>query len=425
VGLFLRTAGAVVIWLLIWAPWQYRGAALFWRCLTSALIVIAGSSFMWWWSASRPDDDGDDWPLKLGARRFLVVYLIGFAIFLIGAIVFLSWFDFTPLASDTTYGIIHATPKDSYTTLKPAAYGIMKTPWGLWWLSLNIQLLLLATSAGALGSYIHGLKSLADFLGNRTAKTSWFYFYLTRPFLGAALAVLFYAVIRGGFMAGTPADANAVNPYGVIAVCGLVGMFSDRASQKLSEVFETMFRTDDTRKDKLGSAEPSRLDPDTVPVNGTVREVTVRGANLGNTDNVRVDGIDRRPRSVNNDAVVFVLTDAEVTARRRMPVQLVPRAGPISKELILHISDLAITTNALPDANVGVNYGPVQLVAAGGSGGFTWSTLGAPPGLTVGQQTGILSGQPTGNPGTFQVLVKVKDSDGATAQTTLALTVVV
>jgi hypothetical protein len=243
----LRILVAVVVWILIWAPWSYTGTTFLWRAIMAALIVLLGGSFFWWWSASTPDDDGDDCPLKLGARRFLIFYLVIFGVLLISGIVFLSWFDFTPVDD----ALQKQARVNAAITLKPAAYGRLKTPWGDWWLSLNVELLLLAVLAGALGSYIHAVKSLADFLGNRTAKTSWFYFYLTRPFLGAALALLFYAVVRGGFMAGTPADANAVNPYGVIAICGLVGMFSDRAAQKLSEVFETLFRTDDARKDKL------------------------------------------------------------------------------------------------------------------------------------------------------------------------------
>lgn len=120
-------------------------------------------------------------------------------------------------------------------------------------LSINeeTRLLVLVVFAGALGAYIHALKSVVDYIGNQTYTTSWTLFYITRPFLGTALAVVFYAVVRGGFLVGTPADVRSVNPFGVIALSGLVGMFADRATQKLAEVFDTMFRTDDKRKDRL------------------------------------------------------------------------------------------------------------------------------------------------------------------------------
>ena len=330
----LRILVAVIVWILIWAPWRYNGDTVLWRAIMAALIVLLAGSFLWWWSASKPDDEGDDRPLKLGARRFLIVYLVGFGVLLISGIVFLSWFDFTPIDP----ALQTQARANAAISLKPGSYGILKTPWGPWWLSLNIQLLLLAVVAGALGSYIHAIKSLADFLGNRTAKTSWFYFYAIRPFLGAALALLFYAVIRGGFMAGTPADANAVNPYGVIAVCGLVGMFSDRASQKLSEIFETMFGPDDARKDKL--------------------------------------------------------------------------------------VDLKITITKLPDGAVGTPYGPVQLTAVGGSGGYKWSVSEAPQGIVVDEKTNALTGKPAANTqGPYNVTLTVEDKRGAKTNVKLALTI--
>ena len=113
------------------------------------------------------------------------------------------------------------------------------------------RLLLLVLLAGALGSYIHALKSLADFIGNRTLTASWAWFYVSRPFLGMALAVIFYAALRGGFLAGSPADVKAVNPFGAFTVAALVGMFTDSATQKLAEIFDTLFKTSDQRKDKL------------------------------------------------------------------------------------------------------------------------------------------------------------------------------
>lgn len=115
----------------------------------------------------------------------------------------------------------------------------------------EVQLLLLVIFAGALGSYLHAIMSLADFIGNRTLKASWFWWYISRPFLGMAMALVFYAVVRGGFLAGTPADANVVNPFGVVAIGALVGMFSDKAAQKLKQIFDVVFTSNDERADKL------------------------------------------------------------------------------------------------------------------------------------------------------------------------------
>src|SRR4051794_1997790 len=62
------------------------------------------------------------------------------------------------------------------------------------------QLLLLAMAAGALGSYIHAAKSFADYAGNKRLVASWTWFYVLLPCAGVGLALVFYAVIRGGFL---------------------------------------------------------------------------------------------------------------------------------------------------------------------------------------------------------------------------------
>ena len=70
--------------------------------------------------------------------------------------------------------------------------------------------------------------------------------------LGATLALIFYLVLRGGLLA-TGTGPNALNPYGVAALAGLAGMFTKQATNKLDELFSTLFKTDKDRvlKDKL------------------------------------------------------------------------------------------------------------------------------------------------------------------------------
>src|ERR1035438_9465412 len=388
--------------------------------------VAAATALLSWFSGLRPDDDAQNTLMSVPTRLILALYLLAVGIIVIAAMAWLVCYDFTPHYIDPKW-LVDSSRGLLKRTITPAAFGWIETPWwGIIWISREMQLFLMAIVAGALGSYIHAIKSLADFLGNRNAKTSWFWFYITRPFLGAALAVLFYAVIRGGFMAGTNAEGSIGNPYGVVAVCGLVGMFADRASQKLGEVFDTLFTVQDARKDKLSAADPRQLDPATVPLNGEIRDVMVRGSGLGSTAQVRVDNADRLPKTVGSDMVVFTLTDAEVTARRQFTIRLVTSGGDASKPLTLHISDLRITTAApLPGATVGQAYGPVQLAAAGGTGAGTygWKVEGLPNGLT-GDATGALGGTPAaGTAGTVQVKITATDGDGATATATLPLTI--
>jgi hypothetical protein len=130
--------------------------------------------------------------------------------------------------------------------------------------TLEVRLLLLVLLAGAIGSYIHASSSFVDYLGNRTLISSWVWWYLLRPFIGMMLALLFYFVFRGGFITagvnqGGEAAASFINPFGIAAMAGLVGMFSKVASDKLNEVFLTLFAPkagegDAQRGDKLSAS---------------------------------------------------------------------------------------------------------------------------------------------------------------------------
>ena len=110
--------------------------------------------------------------------------------------------------------------------------------------------LLIVAVTGALGSYIHLATSFADFMGHRRLVWSWTWWYILRPFIAMALAVILYFVVRGGLITG---DSGSVNPYGVAAIAGMAGMFSKQATDKLREVFENLFRTENPpdRSDKM------------------------------------------------------------------------------------------------------------------------------------------------------------------------------
>lgn len=112
------------------------------------------------------------------------------------------------------------------------------------WLDLNPEqrILLLVMIAGALGSFVHIATSFAEFVGDGEFRLAWIWWYLLKPFTSMALAAIFYLVLRGGLMA-PEANGGAVNLYGVVAMAGMVGMFSKQATMKLAEVFDTLFRS--------------------------------------------------------------------------------------------------------------------------------------------------------------------------------------
>jgi hypothetical protein len=137
-------------------------------------------------------------------------------------------------------------------------------------------LVLLAFVAGVAGSFLHTAQSLSSYLGNGRFKASWSAWYVMRPWIGGILGFCLYFVFRAGLIAG----ASAVNPFGVVAIGALGGWFSKTTTDKLQEVFETLFSTDadHQRVDKLEApGRPSIDEVEPSPVPATIREIAIVG----------------------------------------------------------------------------------------------------------------------------------------------------
>jgi hypothetical protein len=165
------------------------------------------------------------------------------------------------------------------------------------------MLIVLVAVGGALGAFIHVATSFTDYIGSNKFEQSWIPWYFMRPFIGAALALAFYFLLRGGLITvntgsaeidaqysvvptavnifkqdtlpgqiikstvesiegftkigaekpnPVPPSVPPINPFGVTAVSLLAGLFSRQAVDKLKEVFENLFMT----KEKVDRANP-------------------------------------------------------------------------------------------------------------------------------------------------------------------------
>lgn len=121
--------------------------------------------------------------------------------------------------------------------LEPKDVTLFGHTWKMW---DEVRLLIMVISAGALGSLVHGLRSVYWYVGNRELVWSWTAKYLLLPFSGATLAVLFYFVVRGGFFS-PQAGFPQTSPFGFCALASLVGLFSEQAVLKLKQIAETVF----------------------------------------------------------------------------------------------------------------------------------------------------------------------------------------
>jgi hypothetical protein len=181
----------------------------------------------------------------------------------------------------------------------------------------STALILLVLIVGAAGSLIHAATSFADFVGNRRLYSSWAVWYLLRLIIGMILALVVYFAVRGGFFSASSQSAD-VNPYGIAALAGLAGLFSKQATDKLREVFETLFQVDRggdaARKDDLTPAAPAvaSIDPPRVTQGATGVKLTVRGAHFAMTSIVRVAGEDQATDFISSDTLKAKLDDARL-----------------------------------------------------------------------------------------------------------------
>lgn len=111
----------------------------------------------------------------------------------------------------------------------------------------EIRLVIVAALFGLMGASVHGLASITAWLSRQKLTEGWGWWYFVRPFIGAAMAVMTYLVIRAGFIQGGP---SVVDDFAVAAIAALTGLMTDEITKKLRDVLDTLFGIDkpDTEK---------------------------------------------------------------------------------------------------------------------------------------------------------------------------------
>ena len=112
--------------------------------------------------------------------------------------------------------------------------------------------------------------------------------------LGVPMAVLFYFVVRAGFLS-SGVSAGEVNRFGIAAVAGLVGMFSVKAGDKLKELFDTLFKTEPQRKDTLTNPVPvvQSIKPTEQVIGAQFVDVVISGVGFVPSSVVKVGKVGR------------------------------------------------------------------------------------------------------------------------------------
>ncbi|MFN0104523.1 MAG: IPT/TIG domain-containing protein [Bryobacteraceae bacterium] len=209
----------------------------------------------------------------------------------------------------------------------------------------NWPLMVFVIMCGALGSMVYYVSSFVGYVGNRTFRSSWFWFYISRPFVGGALAIIFFFIVGSGMING----ATVTELMKVGMVSALVGLFSDKAVKKLSDIVDVLLTTKDDRKDKVtdvkkesvtggkaapaGSAAPTILSatPSAIPPD-TATKVEFKGTNFKAGLKVKINGQDVTPTKQNEGSFELAIT-AEQAQPPKVAVTATTDAGTAAFDL--------------------------------------------------------------------------------------------
>jgi hypothetical protein len=189
--------------------------------------------------------------------------------------------------------------------------------------TVDVTLMMIVMLAGGLGSLVHVAISFCDFVGNQKFIKSWFWWYIMKPFIAMILALVFYLVIRGQFLsAGAP--AGQINLYGIVAISGMAGLFSKQAINKLSEVFDALFRTapdggDAQRMDSLN--EPKPILGSVVQQAGKL-DIQASGSHFTRNSVLRIDGANRDTVFINETALTATLLPEDMKKDKALTVDV-------------------------------------------------------------------------------------------------------
>jgi hypothetical protein len=215
-------------------------------------------------------------------------------------------------------------------------------------ISWDFRLLLLTVGMGALGAWVHAASSFVRFVGNRQFVSSWAPWYLFRPLVGSGLALIFYTVLRAGLATTGGSTMGGLSHYSVAAFAGLVGLFSERASKKLADVFDALFTPRIQDQDLDGLEEPAIVearagDPpeiaELVPawIEAGVEPVPIRvtGSGFQGDSVVWVDGGPVPTTRVDDDTLEFTLEGEHRNGKGTLEVTVHGPSGSSSAKRLL------------------------------------------------------------------------------------------
>jgi hypothetical protein len=205
----------------------------------------------------------------------------------------------------TVYSLVALWPPNS-TSTAPTSTHIL----GLrLLLDRDQQLFVVVALAGVIGGLIHSGRSVYWYVGNRKFRRSWILMYVALPFIGGALVVIFYLILRGGLITG---QATAqVNVFGFAAIAALVGLFSSQGAEKLQQIFSILLLPAEKGKDNVASA--------IVPIAPFVQSIEPEAATVGAIVAIHGENLSESTAILFENAVAPVLEASAQMATAQVP----------------------------------------------------------------------------------------------------------
>jgi len=120
-----------------------------------------------------------------------------------------------------------------------------------------------AAVGGCIGTILGYLKHASI---DKDFDVSYLPWYVARPIIGLMLGLIFFFLFKGSLLATVPGGvAGNLNDFGLAGLGGLIGLFSKNAVEKLRELFNTLFATQEDRDRAIYDRLPEELKPRVEP----------------------------------------------------------------------------------------------------------------------------------------------------------------
>jgi hypothetical protein len=202
------------------------------------------------------------------------------------------------------YSVNNNTTRIENITIKPLSGQAFGTDPEIVFTNPEIRLVLFSTLFGIIGASIHGIGSLTAWITTNKLQAGWGIWYLTRPPIGAALAIITYIIIRAGLVTGGP---TSISDFGVAGISALVGLMTDEMTAKLRDVFDSLFGIKKSEAERGES--PVKKKTKRVELSAKTNSISINEKLNVNSKITKSDGT---PAA--SDPVNFVINDSSIVA---------------------------------------------------------------------------------------------------------------